>query len=77
MARYKSYDYQQRVLLPVSLEDQLMPGTLESAIHNLVDKRLDMSIFAGKYPRVDFFSEDRAGLPGECGFHGLSLWSAA
>jgi transposase len=49
MARYKTYDYRQRVLLPVSLEDQLMPGTLEFAIHNLVEKRLDMSIFAGKY----------------------------
>ena len=49
MARYKTYDYRQSVLLPVSLEDQLMPGTLEFAIHTLVEKRLDMSIFAGKY----------------------------
>jgi len=49
MAKYKSYDYQQRVLLPVSLEDQLMPGTLEFAIHTLVEKRLDLSIFDGKY----------------------------
>jgi transposase len=49
MARYKTYDYRQRVLLPVSLEDQLMQGTLEFAIHTLVEKRLDMSIFAGKY----------------------------
>ncbi len=49
MAKFKTYDYRQRVLLPVSLEDQLMSGTLEFAIHNLVDKRLDMSIFQGKY----------------------------
>jgi transposase len=49
MARYKTYDYRQRVLLPVSLEDQLMPGTLEFAIHTLVEKRLDLSIFDGKY----------------------------
>jgi transposase len=49
MARYKTYDYRQRVLLPVCLEDQLMPGTLEFAIHTLVEKRLDMSIFEGKY----------------------------
>jgi len=49
MARYKTYDYRQRVLLPVSLEDQLMPGTLEFAIHTLVEKRLDMSVFQGKY----------------------------
>ena len=49
MAKFKTYDYRQRVLLPVSLEDQLMSGTLEFAIHTLVEKRLDMSIFAGKY----------------------------
>ena len=49
MARYKTYDYRQRVLLPVSLEDQLMPGTLEFAIHTLVEKRLDLAIFDGKY----------------------------
>jgi transposase len=49
MAKYKTYDYRQRVFLPVSLEDQLMPGTLEFAIHTLVEKRLDLSIFNGKY----------------------------
>jgi hypothetical protein len=49
MAKFKTYDYRQRVLLPVSLEDQLMPGTLEFAMHNLVEKRLNMSIFEGKY----------------------------
>jgi transposase len=49
LAKFKPYDYRQRVLLPVSLEDQLMPGTLEFAIHTLVEKRLDMSIFDGKY----------------------------
>jgi transposase len=49
MAKFKTYDYRQRVLLPVSLEDQLMPGSLEFAIHTLVEKRLDMSIFEGKY----------------------------
>jgi transposase/IS5 family transposase len=49
MAKFKTYDYRQRVLLPVSLEDQLMPGTLEFAIDTLVEKRLDMSIFEGKY----------------------------
>ena len=35
MAKYKRYDYSQSVLLPVSLEEQLVPGTLEFAIHNL------------------------------------------
>ncbi|MEJ2225569.1 MAG: IS1182 family transposase [Syntrophobacterales bacterium] len=49
MAKFKAYDYRQRVLLPVSLEDQLMPGTLEFAIHTLVETRLDTSGFEQKY----------------------------
>ena len=49
MARFKAYDYRQRVFLPVSLADQLMPGTLEFAIHTLVETRLDTSAFEQKY----------------------------
>jgi len=37
------------VLLPVSLEDELMPGTSEFAIHTLVETRLDASGFEPKY----------------------------
>ena len=49
MARYKHYDYSQNVLIPVSLEQQLMPGTLEFAIHSLVESRIDTSIFEHRY----------------------------
>jgi len=49
MARYKSYDYDQLMMVPVSLEDQLMPGTLEYAIHHVVEERLDLSIFDERY----------------------------
>ena len=49
MARYKHYDYKQLVLVPVSLEEQLVPGTLEYAIHHVVDERLDLSIFDDRY----------------------------
>ena len=49
MAKYKKYDYSQSLLIPVSLEDQLMPGTLEFAIHTLVEERMDMSVFDDKY----------------------------
>ena len=49
MARYKRYDYSQKILIPVSLEEQLTPGTLEFAIHSLVETRLDMSIFDDNY----------------------------
>jgi transposase len=49
MAKYKPYNYSQRIMIPVSLEDQLVPGTLEFAIHSLVEDRMDISIFDGRY----------------------------
>jgi transposase len=49
MARYKPYDYNQLMMVPVSLEDQLMPGTLEYAIHHVVEERLDLSMFDDRY----------------------------
>ena len=49
MAKYKNYDYSQSLLIPVSLEDQLMPGTLEFAIRTLVETRMDMSVFDENY----------------------------
>ncbi|MFC1890140.1 IS1182 family transposase [Thermodesulfobacteriota bacterium] len=49
MAKFKAYDYSQLVFLPVCLEDQLIPGTLEFAIHTLVETQMDMSVFEDKY----------------------------
>lgn len=49
MARYKRYDYSQTVMLPVSLENQLLPGTLEFAIQMLVERRIDTAIFGSRY----------------------------
>ena len=49
MAKYKPYTYAQDMLIPVSLKEQLMPGTLEFAIHTLVDERMDVSMFDEKY----------------------------
>jgi len=49
MAKYKPYNYSQRVMIPVSLEDQLMPGTLEFAIHTLVEDRMDILGFEDRY----------------------------
>jgi transposase len=49
MARYKSYDYDQMMMVPISLEDQLVPGTLEYAIHHVVEERLELSIFDERY----------------------------
>jgi transposase len=49
MAKYKRYDYDQMVMLPISLENQLSPGTLEFAIYYLVETRLDLTCFDEKY----------------------------
>ena len=49
MAKYKRYDYSQSLLIPVSLQEQLVPGTLEFAIHTLVESRMDMSVFDANY----------------------------
>ena len=49
MAKYKHYDYAQNVLVPISLEDQIAPGTLEFAIQTLVEERIDASIFDERY----------------------------
>ena len=49
MAKFKRYDYSQKVLIPVSLEEQLVPGSLEFAIHTLIETRMDMSVFKGNY----------------------------
>jgi hypothetical protein len=32
MAKYKRYDYSQLVLIPVSLKEQLVPGTLQAGV---------------------------------------------
>ncbi len=49
MAKYRPYDYSQCVMVPVSLDDQLMPGTLEFAIHTLVEDRMDLSVFEDRF----------------------------
>ena len=49
MARYKRYDYKQMVMPPIFLEDQLVPGILEFAIHTLVETSMDLSVFDEKY----------------------------
>ena len=49
MAKYKPYNYSQTVMLPVSLDDQLTPGTIEFAINMLVEDRMDMTRFDAKF----------------------------
>ena len=49
MAKYKPTNEDQMVMLPISLQDQLVPGTLEHTIHRLVDENIDLSVFDERY----------------------------
>ena len=56
MARFKSVNMSPR-FLPVVLEQQLVPGTFEFALHTLIDSEFDLSALAAK------FKNDETGAP--------------
>lgn len=49
MAKYKPDKYDQMVMIPLSLQNQLQPGTLEYTIHELVEQHIDLSVFDDRY----------------------------
>lgn len=49
MARYKPCDYNQEIVVIVSLDDQLLPGSLAYGIHTQVEMEMDLSIFDQRY----------------------------
>jgi len=49
MARCKPYDYKQLMMIPVNLDEQLVPGTLEYAIHPLIEERIDRRFFDERF----------------------------
>ncbi|GHV77845.1 hypothetical protein AGMMS49942_26660 [Spirochaetia bacterium] len=49
MARYKYVDKSQGLFLTVDLQKQLIPGTFEYTLNELIDKKLDLSIFDQRY----------------------------
>ena len=49
MAQYKPSNENQMVMLPISLQDQLVAGTLEHTINRLVDENIDLSVFDERY----------------------------
>jgi transposase len=48
MARYKPYSYDQMKLIPVSYDHQILPGTFEHTLSEVIDS-MDMSIFKSRY----------------------------
>jgi len=57
MPKFIPYDYSQSSMVVINYQDQLRPGTFEHAIHYLIDKRLDLTVF---YPN---FKNDETGRP--------------
>jgi len=49
MAKFKPCNEDQLVMLPISLQDQLVPGTLEHTLSQLVDQHVDLSVFDARY----------------------------
>ena len=49
MARYKQSDKEQSILIPLNFSDQLLPGTIEYAINDIIDNYIDTSIFDYRY----------------------------
>jgi len=57
MARYKDYSYEQGKLIPITFREQIIPGSFEFALSEIVDNVLDLSVFEGR------FSNDETGAP--------------
>lgn len=49
MARYKPCDDTQEIVVIVSLDDQVLPGSLAYGIHTQVEMEMDLSIFDQRY----------------------------
>jgi transposase len=53
MARFKHYDYRQTKMLPVSFERQILPGTFEHTLNELIDHEIDLTVFEERYHNDD------------------------
>jgi hypothetical protein len=54
MARFKPYSYDQMKLIPVSYDRQILPGTFEYALNEVIDS-LDMSLYHWNYLNKSIF----------------------
>jgi transposase len=53
MPKFKSYDYNQMVMVPIAFDQQILPGTFEHSINYLVDHELDLTIFHHRFKNDD------------------------
>ena len=49
MARYKTVNYAQMKMVVVSYDRQILPGTFEHTLSQLIDQDIDMTPFAARY----------------------------
>jgi hypothetical protein len=57
VAHYRDYSQEQARLLPISLRQQIQPGTIEHAINYLIDHEVDLRVFESHY------NNDATGAP--------------
>jgi transposase len=57
MARYKPVEYAQGQFIPISFEQQILPGTFEHALNYIVDNKLDFTTIDAAH------TNDAAGAP--------------
>ena len=53
MARYKPYNLKQDKWIPLSYADQIMPGSFEYALNEIVEEHLDLSVLERRYRNDD------------------------
>lgn len=53
MARYKAYNTAQDVFIPIAFADQILPGTFEYVLNEVVDQHLDLTVFEARYKNDD------------------------
>jgi transposase len=53
MARYKPYDLHQAKMIPLSYADQIVEGSFEHALNEIVEEHLDLSVFDKRYTNDD------------------------
>ena len=49
MAKYKKVNYDQMELIPVSFDEQIIPGSFEYTLSLLIDNKIDIKVFENKY----------------------------
>lgn len=53
MPKFKPYDLNQSKMIPLSYADQIVEGSFEHALNEIVEQHLDLSIFDKRYANDD------------------------